>query len=210
MARSSGRSAEARVPATWVCRAASPLTTRAGSSWSIPAARASSSTRRSKTASSSRNIAASSAATALRTASSRSRWGSRSMVADGSTWPTPRTIASRYGATEVPTMEQRRSRTQTMTACGALWLILAAVPALADGGPHVLTTNNGSLGLNADGCAGCHRAHTAQGPMLLTAEDATALCKTCHGASVTGATTDVMTGVQYALAGRADSAQLGT
>src|SRR3990172_9021687 len=90
-------------------------------------------------------------------------------------------------------------RLALMIACGALWLILAAVPALADGGPHVLTTNNGSLGLNADGCAGCHRAHTAQGPMLINAADETALCKTCHGASVTGATTDVMTGVQYAL-----------
>ena len=100
-------------------------------------------------------------------------------------------------------------RLALMIACGALWLILAAVPALADGGPHVLTTNNGSLGLNADGCAGCHRAHTAQGPMLLTAEDATALCKTCHGASVTGATTDVMTGIQYEITGRVGSTQLG-
>jgi predicted CXXCH cytochrome family protein len=94
-------------------------------------------------------------------------------------------------------------RLALMIAGGALWLILAAVPALADGGPHVLTANNGSLGLNADGCAGCHRAHTAQGPFLINAVDETALCKTCHGAVATGSTVDVMTGVQYSLRGDA-------
>jgi predicted CXXCH cytochrome family protein len=88
-----------------------------------------------------------------------------------------------------------------MITCGALWLILAAVPALADGGPHVKDVNTGSLGLNADGCAGCHRAHTAQGPFLINAVDETALCKTCHGAVATGSTVDVMTGVQYSLRG---------
>jgi predicted CXXCH cytochrome family protein len=88
-------------------------------------------------------------------------------------------------------------------ACGALWLILAAVPALADGGPHVMTQNNGSLGLNADGCAGCHRAHTAEGPFLINAADETALCQTCHGAVAVGSTVDVMTGVQYSLRGAA-------
>jgi predicted CXXCH cytochrome family protein len=72
-----------------------------------------------------------------------------------------------------------------------------------------MTQNNGSLGINADGCAGCHRAHTAQGPFLINAEDETALCLSCHGDAVTGATTDVMTGIQYALAGRSGSTQLG-
>ncbi|HEX5590221.1 MAG TPA: cytochrome c3 family protein, partial [Candidatus Limnocylindrales bacterium] len=81
--------------------------------------------------------------------------------------------------------------------------------ALADGGPHVMTQNNGSLGINADGCAGCHRAHTATGPYLINAADETALCKTCHGAAVTGSTVDVMTGVQYALADRVGGTQLG-
>jgi predicted CXXCH cytochrome family protein len=94
-------------------------------------------------------------------------------------------------------------------ACGALWLILAAVPALADGGPHVMTQNNGSLGLNADGCAGCHRAHTAQGPFLINAADETALCLTCHGAVAAGATTDVASGLQYRLAARAGTPLLG-
>ncbi|MEW5990436.1 MAG: cytochrome c3 family protein [Chloroflexota bacterium] len=100
-------------------------------------------------------------------------------------------------------------RLALVLAGGALWLILAAVPALADGGPHVQTVNNGSLGINADGCAGCHRAHTAQGPFLINAADETALCQTCHGAAVTGSTVDVMTGVQYALAGRSGGTQLG-
>ena len=100
-------------------------------------------------------------------------------------------------------------RLALVIVCGALWLILAAVPAMADGGPHVMTQNNGSLGINADGCAGCHRAHTAQGPFLINAADETALCKTCHGAAGAGATTDVMTGIQYRLVGGAGSPVLG-
>ena len=85
-----------------------------------------------------------------------------------------------------------------LIAAGSLWLFLAAVPALADGGPHVASTNSGVSTLTADSCAGCHRAHTAQGEMLINATDEEELCLTCHGAAVTGATTDVMTGIQYA------------
>lgn len=81
-----------------------------------------------------------------------------------------------------------------------LWLFLAAVPALADGGPHVRDANSGVSSLTADGCAGCHRAHTAQGEMLINAASEEALCMTCHGAATLGATTDVMTGIQYRLA----------
>ncbi len=82
----------------------------------------------------------------------------------------------------------------------AIWLFLAAVPALADGGPHIKTINDGSLGINADSCAGCHRAHTAKGPMLINAADEEALCLTCHGSGGVGSTVDVMTGVQYKVA----------
>lgn len=85
-----------------------------------------------------------------------------------------------------------------LVAVGALWLILAAVPALADGGPHVAADNSGVSTLTADGCAGCHRAHTASAPLLLTDEEPD-LCFTCHGNTSLGATTDVMTGVQYAV-----------
>jgi predicted CXXCH cytochrome family protein len=83
-------------------------------------------------------------------------------------------------------------------AAGAVWLFLAALPVLADGGPHVASINSGTspAGLTADSCAGCHRAHTAQGAMLLTGDEPT-MCLLCHGASGTGATTDVESGIQY-------------
>lgn len=95
------------------------------------------------------------------------------------------------------------------TLIGGFWLILGAFPAFADGGPHVASVNNGSLGINADSCAGCHRAHTAQGPFLLNAADEDALCLTCHGATGAGATTDVASGLQYDLAGRGTTPLLG-
>ena len=88
-------------------------------------------------------------------------------------------------------------RLALLIAVGATWLFLAALPALADGGPHVSATNNGSSVLTADSCAGCHRAHTAQGQFLINAASEEALCLTCHGAQSAGATTDVLTGVQY-------------
>jgi predicted CXXCH cytochrome family protein len=80
------------------------------------------------------------------------------------------------------------------------WLFTAAFPVLADGGPHVVSVNSGSgtgSTLTADSCAGCHRAHTAQGPLLINAPDEEALCFTCHSTTGTGATTDVVSGVQY-------------
>jgi predicted CXXCH cytochrome family protein len=61
----------------------------------------------------------------------------------------------------------------------------------------VAATNSGVGGLTADGCAGCHRAHTAKGLYLLKDEEGPALCLTCHGTTGVGATTDVETGQQY-------------
>jgi predicted CXXCH cytochrome family protein len=95
-------------------------------------------------------------------------------------------------------------RLALLIAAGTLWLFLAAIPALADGGPHVASVNSGSTSLTADGCAGCHRAHTAQGEALLTSTSEEALCLSCHNATATGATTDVMTGVQYVKATATD------
>lgn len=92
-------------------------------------------------------------------------------------------------------------RLALLFAGGAVWLFLAAIPALADNGPHVASVNSGSTGINADSCAGCHRAHTAQGAMLLAADEP-AMCLVCHGASGTGATTDVADGIQYAVVDR--------
>ena len=97
-----------------------------------------------------------------------------------------------------------------LLAGAALWLFLAAVPALADGGPHVAAANSGVSTLTADSCAGCHRAHTAQGPLLINAPTEEELCLTCHGPGGNGASTDVMTGIQYAPSGaNFRSAQLG-
>ncbi|HEY3548300.1 MAG TPA: cytochrome c3 family protein [Propionicimonas sp.] len=84
-----------------------------------------------------------------------------------------------------------------LLAAGTLWLFLAALPAFADGGPHVASVNSGSTSLTADGCAGCHRAHTAQGEGLLVEASAEALCLSCHDATGTGSAVDVVTGVQY-------------
>ncbi len=79
-------------------------------------------------------------------------------------------------------------------AIAALWLFVAAATAFADGGPHSMTTNNGTSGLNADSCAGCHRAHTATAAYLLNT-DQPDICLNCHDGSK--ATTDVVDGVQY-------------
>jgi predicted CXXCH cytochrome family protein len=98
-----------------------------------------------------------------------------------------------------------------LIAAGSLWLFLAAVPVFADGGPHVASVNSGVAGVNADSCAGCHRAHTAQGEFLLVASSATASCLTCHGTTGLGSTVDVENGIQYTLGtdGGRDTAVLG-
>ncbi|HEY3334602.1 MAG TPA: cytochrome c3 family protein [Candidatus Limnocylindrales bacterium] len=88
-----------------------------------------------------------------------------------------------------------RSAVVGMLVLGA-WLLLAAMPVAADGGPHIASVNSGASTLTADGCAGCHRAHTAQGEGLLVTA-AENLCLSCHGATATGATTDVEGGIQY-------------
>jgi predicted CXXCH cytochrome family protein len=78
------------------------------------------------------------------------------------------------------------------------WLLAAALPALADGGPHIADENSGISTLTADTCAGCHRAHTAQGALLINAPSETSLCLNCHGTTGLGATTNVEDGVQFA------------
>jgi predicted CXXCH cytochrome family protein len=89
-------------------------------------------------------------------------------------------------------------RWSLLLAGGLLWLFLAAIPALADGGPHLTSVNSGTSTLTADSCAGCHRAHTAQGEYLLAAASEEALCLSCHGNASTGATTNVEWGIQFA------------
>jgi predicted CXXCH cytochrome family protein len=69
--------------------------------------------------------------------------------------------------------------------------------ALANGGPH------GGYTATTDGCAGCHRAHTAPGPNLLVRTSTYDLCMSCHGSSGTGANTNVDDG--YYLSSRDDT-----
>lgn len=65
----------------------------------------------------------------------------------------------------------------------------------ANGGPH------GGYTATTDACAGCHRAHTAQGPRLLTQSSTYNLCMSCHGSTATGADTNVADGVYTNRAG---------
>lgn len=83
---------------------------------------------------------------------------------------------------------------------GGFWLSVAATDARADGGPHQVAVNSGTTGLSGD-CAGCHRAHTAQATDLLKAA-LPGLCLTCHDG--TGATTDVVNGIQFVPDGAGD------
>ena len=107
--------------------------------------------------------------------------------------------AGRASIVEPRTHKEVRTvrRFALLLAGGALWLILAASAAYADGGPHQLAVNNGSAGLSGD-CAACHRAHTAQAADLLKSS-MPGLCLTCHDGA--GATTDVVDGIQYTPAG---------
>ncbi|MCL5959777.1 MAG: hypothetical protein M1358_10795, partial [Chloroflexi bacterium] len=80
---------------------------------------------------------------------------------------------------------------------GVLLLTLGAVGlASANAGPH---GNYGGGTSTPDGCAGCHRAHTATGPYLLAAASPDALCEICHGAT---GNTDVFDGLLTNLSNR--------
>lgn len=76
-----------------------------------------------------------------------------------------------------------------IVSAAAFFLTLAIVSvANANGGPH------GGYSTTTDACAGCHRAHTAPAPYLLTADEDN-LCLACHGSSASGATTNVNDGI---------------
>lgn len=60
-----------------------------------------------------------------------------------------------------------------------------ATPASANAGPH------GGFTLTTSACAGCHRAHTAIGPMQLRETSVYELCTTCHAGAIS---TDVVHG----------------
>ena len=90
-----------------------------------------------------------------------------------------------------------KQRLAIIGACTTLLFSFgAAAPASADNGPHVA-----GAGVVADGCAACHRTHTAQGAKILKTA-MPGLCLTCHGSTGTGAATDVVDGLGYPTAAR--------
>ena len=90
-----------------------------------------------------------------------------------------------------------KKRLAIIGACTTLLFSFgAAAPASADNGPHVA-----GAGVVADGCAACHRTHTAQAAKILKTA-MPGLCLTCHGSTGTGAATDVVDGLGYATAAR--------
>jgi predicted CXXCH cytochrome family protein len=80
-----------------------------------------------------------------------------------------------------------------LAVVAALWIV--AAPVAADAGPHLAGESSGATTLTADNCAGCHRAHTAKGQMLIAASTESELCFLCHGSTGAGATTTVVDGV---------------
>ncbi len=79
-----------------------------------------------------------------------------------------------------------------LSACLGLVCLLAlfgpAGAARANDGPH------GNYGPVTDACAGCHRTHTGSQAGLLKGTDVATLCLSCHGASGSGANTNVSDG----------------
>lgn len=80
-------------------------------------------------------------------------------------------------------------------------------PAQADNGPHVSSAvtavPTAPLAVGTDGCASCHRVHTAKGKdYLIRTTTQAELCYTCHGTAGAGASTDVQGGVGYASTSR--------
>jgi predicted CXXCH cytochrome family protein len=82
-------------------------------------------------------------------------------------------------------------------------IVVGAAPAFADNGPHVKAIAGSTA---TDGCAACHRAHTAKAASLLKS-DQQGICYTCHGSAAGGATTDVQDGIGYTTTGH--TAQAG-
>ena len=78
-------------------------------------------------------------------------------------------------------------------------LVLPVAVAFADYGPH------GNFTKTSDGCAACHRAHTAQASYLLVTDE-NSLCESCHGTASTGANTNVVDGLYSGLHDPANSA----
>jgi predicted CXXCH cytochrome family protein len=88
-----------------------------------------------------------------------------------------------------------RYRTGIAVFLAAAAMAVTGVVAYADNGPH------GGFNTTTDACSGCHRAHTASGPGLLKTTSDYALCSSCHGATGTGASTNVDNGLYMGTGG---------
>lgn len=84
-----------------------------------------------------------------------------------------------------------------------IFAVGSAGPAQADNGPHISTAASTATAIDTavgtDGCAACHRVHTAKSAdgMLLKTTTQKELCYTCHGTTGSGAVTDVQGGVGF-------------
>jgi predicted CXXCH cytochrome family protein len=94
----------------------------------------------------------------------------------------------------VAEVEKMRRTLAVAISLIAMYLALGSV-ALA-GNPHADFTTN------PDGCAACHRVHTATSGNLIKDPSGTAMCQTCHQGGA-GADTDVMNG-KYITSGESD------
>lgn len=84
-----------------------------------------------------------------------------------------------------------------ITAAVLVLALVTGSAAMANGGPH------GGYTATTDGCAGCHRAHTATAAGLLMVSGTYELCWSCHSNTGLGANTNVEDG--YYLSSRDDA-----
>ena len=100
-------------------------------------------------------------------------------------------------------MGAKTMKSSTLLIALILCMTMVVAPVRADNGPH------GNYTATTDACAGCHRAHVAQGDNLLITATSYDLCLTCHGETGAGADTDVMDGVYLQRDGENESPEEG-
>lgn len=114
--------------------------------------------------------------------------------------PASRLWAAAYSAAGAR-QENRGRAMRRLPFLGAASTLLIAFcgvgPAHADNGPHI--SGVGQIA-GAHGCDGCHRANTLKAALGVTTSS-DGLCLTCHGPSASGASTNVIDGIGYAVDG---------
>ena len=93
--------------------------------------------------------------------------------------------------------------------------LATASPAAADNGPHISVGSAAVIGAGPDGCADCHRLHSAQGATvgdgMLFKNNGTGaeFCETCHGVDAVGSYENVVEGKSTMGTDATDSALRG-